>query len=66
MKDMSKRYSRLMAIWIGPKLYVFMYDPGDVNIVLKKSVIEKADEYQLLRPWLGNGSLLSSGTNDGV
>lgn len=63
MRDIaiSKKYPRMMAIWLGPRLNVLMYDPADLQIVLKETHIEKAKEYKFLSPWLGDGSLLSTG-----
>lgn len=53
-----------MALWIGPQLQVVVYDPRDVEVLLKSSrYLDKADEYRFLKPWLGDSLLLSSGKN---
>lgn len=52
-----------MAIWIGPRLQVVVYDARDVEVLLKSSrTLEKADEYRFLKPWLGDSLLISTGT----
>lgn len=52
----------MVGLRLGPKFVVFMFDPGDIETVLKNTKqVEKANEYRFLRPWLGDGVLLSSG-----
>ncbi|XP_075973040.1 cytochrome P450 4g15 [Anticarsia gemmatalis] len=52
----------VVKIWIGPRLLVFLYDPRDVELILSSHVhIDKADEYSLFKPWLGDGLLISTG-----
>lgn len=54
----------IAKIWIGPRLLVFLYDPRDVELILSSHVhIDKAEEYRLFKPWLGNGLLISTGNN---
>lgn len=53
----------MVALWIGPKLHVVLFDPRDVEVILRSKFVEKADEYQVLKPWLGESLLLSSGTS---
>ncbi|KAK5643675.1 hypothetical protein RI129_007520 [Pyrocoelia pectoralis] len=51
------------AVWIGPKLLIFLTDPRDVEIILSSHVhIDKAREYRFFQPWLGNGLLISTGS----
>ncbi|XP_055300649.1 cytochrome P450 4g15-like [Sitodiplosis mosellana] len=60
--ELSKVYTNLARIWIGPKLIVFLTHPKDVEIILGSHVhIDKSDEYRFFKPWLGNGLLISSG-----
>lgn len=60
--ELSKQYTNVGRIWIGPKLVVFLTHPADVEIILGSHVhIDKADEYRFFKPWLGNGLLISSG-----
>lgn len=54
-----------MALWIGPRLQVAVYDARDIEVLLKSSrTLEKADEYKFLKPWLGESLLISSGKNN--
>lgn len=48
-------------MWLGPKLHVAVYDPDDVEAILRHRHTEKADEYKYLKPWLGESILLSTG-----
>lgn len=60
--ELSKVYTNLARIWIGPKLIVFLTHPKDVEIILGSHVhIDKSDEYRFFEPWLGNGLLISTG-----
>lgn len=58
----SYEFTRIVRLWIGPKLIVFLTDPQDVEIILSSSVyIDKSTEYKFFEPWLGNGLLISTG-----
>lgn len=60
--ELSKVYTNVARVWIGPKLIVFLTNPKDVEIILGSHVhIDKSDEYRFFKPWLGNGLLISSG-----
>lgn len=62
MFQFTQKYQRLFGLWLGPKLVVAIYDPRDAEIVFRSTkIVEKADEYNLLRPWLGDSILLSTG-----
>ncbi|KAF5284528.1 hypothetical protein FQR65_LT13513 [Abscondita terminalis] len=55
-------HDRVIKVWIGPKLLVFLIDPKDVEIILSSHVyIDKSAEYSFFEPWLGNGLLISTG-----
>ncbi|KAF5302921.1 hypothetical protein FQA39_LY02101 [Lamprigera yunnana] len=55
-------FDRVIKMWIGPKLLVFLFDPKDVEIILSSHVyIDKSSEYTFFKPWLGNGLLISTG-----
>lgn len=59
---LSKEYTDVVRIWIGPKLLIFLTHPADVEIILSSHVhIDKSDEYRFFKPWLGEGLLISSG-----
>lgn len=60
--EMSKQYTNVARVWIGPKLHVFITHPSDVEIILgSQTHIDKSDEYRFFKPWLGNGLLISTG-----
>ena len=61
LRDIFTLYTRLVAIWLGPKLHVALFDAHDVEVVLRSRAIEKAEEYKFLKPWLGESLLLSRG-----
>ncbi|KAL1506368.1 hypothetical protein ABEB36_005743 [Hypothenemus hampei] len=55
-------YGRVVKLWIGPRLLIFLIDPRDVELILSSHVhIDKSPEYRLFQPWLGDGLLISSG-----
>lgn len=61
-KSMSFEKEGIVKMWIGPRLAVFLFDPRDVELILSSHVhIDKALEYKLFEPWLGNGLLISTG-----
>ncbi|KAB0799097.1 hypothetical protein PPYR_06977 [Photinus pyralis] len=54
--------SSVVNVWVGPKQYIFLTDPRDVEVILGSNVhINKSSEYDLFKPWLGNGLLISNG-----
>ncbi|KAF5284526.1 hypothetical protein FQR65_LT13511 [Abscondita terminalis] len=58
------QYDRVIRVWICSRPYVILTDPRDAEIILNSNIhIEKADEYKLFKPWLGNGLLISKGHN---
>ncbi|KAK9870275.1 hypothetical protein WA026_006362 [Henosepilachna vigintioctopunctata] len=58
----SKNLGRVLKVWIGHKLMVFLMDPDDIELVLSSHEhIDKAEEYRLFEPWFGNGLLISTG-----
>jgi cytochrome P450 family 4 len=60
--DRGIGFEKVIKVWIGPKLIVFLIDPNDVEVILSSHVhIDKAPEYRLFEPWLGNGLLISTG-----
>lgn len=51
-----------VKIWIGPRPFVFLTDPRDIEVILGSHVhIDKSPDYRLFEPWLGNGLLISTG-----
>ncbi|KAI2474037.1 cytochrome P450 4g15 [Diabrotica virgifera virgifera] len=58
----SFEFGKVVKIWVGPKLLIFLTDPRDVEIILSSHVhIDKASEYRFFKPWLGDGLLISTG-----
>ncbi|KAK4886657.1 hypothetical protein RN001_002928 [Aquatica leii] len=58
----THNFDNVMKIWVGPKLFIFLTDPRDVEVILSSHVhIDKSNEYRLFEPWLGNGLLISTG-----
>ncbi|XP_020293219.1 cytochrome P450 4C1-like [Pseudomyrmex gracilis] len=52
----------ICIFWVGHIPTLCLYDPNLIQIVLSNNVhIEKPDEVLLLREWLGNGLLTSTG-----
>jgi len=55
-------FAGVIKMWAGPQLIVFLADPSDVELILSSHEhIDKADEYRMFKPWLGNGLLISTG-----
>lgn len=58
---LNKKYKRMLALWMGPKLTVLIFNAKDAEAILKAKGTFKAEEYQFLRPWLGESILISEG-----
>jgi cytochrome P450 family 4 len=57
-----KEYGSVMGFYFGSKVIVLLSDPHDIEIILSSSVhIDKAEEYRLFKPWLGDGLLITKG-----
>ncbi|NP_001351145.1 cytochrome P450 4g15-like [Halyomorpha halys] len=55
-------YGDVVKMWVGPRLLVFLTNPADIELILSSHVhIDKAPEYRLFEPWLGDGLLISTG-----
>ncbi|XP_046820407.1 cytochrome P450 4g15-like [Vespa crabro] len=55
-------YGPTVRAFFGSKLFVFLTDPRDVEIILSSHVhITKSPEYRFFKPWLGDGLLISNG-----
>lgn len=58
----SFTFGSVVKAWAGPRLIVFLTDPRDIELILSSHVhIDKSPEYQLFKPWLGDGLLISTG-----
>lgn len=62
LRDANKTNTGLVGLWVGPKLVVLLFDPHDIEVVMKmKKNVAKADDYEFLKPWLGDGAIVNSG-----
>lgn len=65
LKELLKKYmagEKIFKIWLGPELNVLIFDTKDIKTVLSGfEHLDKAGEYDMLKPWLNEGLLLSSG-----
>lgn len=60
--EYAQTYTSVTRVWMGPKLYIFLTEPDDVEVILNSHVhIDKADDYRFFAPWLGEGLLISTG-----
>ncbi|BES91752.1 cytochrome P450 [Nesidiocoris tenuis] len=61
-KQVITGYDRLGAVWLMGLPGAFVNSPEDIEVVLSSmKYIEKGQEYNLIRPWLQEGLLVSSG-----
>ncbi|KAK2585109.1 hypothetical protein KPH14_008620 [Odynerus spinipes] len=55
-------YGNVTRAFLGTKLFVFLVEPRDIEIILSSHVhINKSPEYRFFKPWLGDGLLISTG-----
>ncbi|XP_063537245.1 cytochrome P450 4c3-like [Cydia strobilella] len=52
--NLAFKHKGTVKIWLGPKLYVALANPEDVQVVLD-NCLDKDVVYRFLRPWLGYG-----------
>uniref|UniRef100_A0A182QL51 Cytochrome P450 n=1 Tax=Anopheles farauti TaxID=69004 RepID=A0A182QL51_9DIPT len=56
------QYGKCLRVWLGTQLIVLVTDPKDIEVLLSSpKYIDKSSEYDFIRPWLGEGLLISSG-----
>ncbi|XP_053669358.1 cytochrome P450 4d1-like [Anopheles marshallii] len=56
------QYGKCLRVWLGTQLIVLVTDPKDIEVLLSSpKYIEKSSEYDFIRPWLGEGLLISRG-----
>jgi cytochrome P450 family 4 len=59
---LSDKFGRVVRGWAGWRLIIFLLDPSDVEVILNSQAhIDKSEEYDFFKPWLGNGLLISTG-----
>ncbi|KAL6262605.1 hypothetical protein P5V15_005399 [Pogonomyrmex californicus] len=61
--DLMKQYKNgIYGYWLGNKAFVNIYHPDYLEAIFPSTVnITKGEPYDMLRPWLGNGLLTSTG-----
>lgn len=60
--EFAETYGCVVKGWIFNRLFVFLMDPRDIELILGSQVhLEKAAEYRFFKPWLGDGLLISKG-----
>lgn len=61
-EKLTKEYGGLFRVFLGSKLFVVLTNPKDVEALLSShTLIEKSEEYDFMRAWLGTGLLTSTG-----
>ncbi|XP_035890500.1 cytochrome P450 10-like [Anopheles stephensi] len=56
------QYGKCLRVWLGTQLIVLVTDPKDIEVLLSSpKYIDKSGEYDFIRPWLGEGLLISRG-----
>ncbi|EEB11101.1 cytochrome P450, putative [Pediculus humanus corporis] len=60
--ELGEAYGSVVKGVLGGKLYIFLSDPRDIEIILSShTYIDKSPEYKFFKPWLGDGLLISTG-----
>ncbi|XP_031767124.2 cytochrome P450 4C1-like [Galleria mellonella] len=60
--SLSKRFNGIYRFYTYPFRYINIYNPEDIEIVLSSTkFIKKSRLYDIIKPWLADGLLLSSG-----
>ncbi|XP_011871719.1 PREDICTED: cytochrome P450 4C1-like [Vollenhovia emeryi] len=62
LRAMNNHKEGIFVQWVGSKPFIVVYKPEYLEPIFPSTVnITKGDPYNLLRPWLGNGLLTSTG-----
>ncbi|KAJ8937565.1 hypothetical protein NQ318_000106 [Aromia moschata] len=57
---LQNEYGSLYKLWLGPRLHLMMSKPEYLEHLLNSNIhLAKSDGYDLFRPWLGDGLLVS-------
>lgn len=57
-----KKYGHFNRILLGPKIIIFVGEPEDVEAMLiHGKTIEKSEEYEYTKDWIGEGLITSTG-----
>lgn len=56
------KYGTFYKLWLGPRLHLMIANPEYLEELLTSNVhLSKSDGYNLFKPWLGDGLLVSTG-----
>lgn len=62
VRSLLQKHGRFFRIWMMDSLMIMAFDPKDVEVILSSTnLITKADDYDFMKPWLGEGLLTSTG-----
>ncbi|XP_058456059.1 cytochrome P450 4d1-like [Malaya genurostris] len=62
LQRMKAKYGKCFRLWIGSDLTIVLTDAKKVEILLSsQKFLDKAGQYDFIRPWLGDGLLTSTG-----
>lgn len=60
--ELVKKYGHTLKILLGPKVLILVGDPKDIAAILTAGAsIEKSEEYEYTKDWIGEGLITSSG-----
>ncbi|EFA01323.1 cytochrome P450 4BR3 [Tribolium castaneum] len=61
--NLQDKYGTVVKVWLGPRLHLLITKPEMVEFFLNSTVhLNKSDGYDLFKPWLGDGLLVSTGS----
>ncbi|XP_073828059.1 cytochrome P450 311a1 [Musca autumnalis] len=56
-----EKYRHSFRLWLGPQLWVFLHSPQETRDALNDATLKRADSFQMLNVFIGNGLLISEG-----
>lgn len=60
--ELFYKYGAFTRILLGPKIIISFGDPEDIEVLLSKgSSIDKSEEYDYTKDWIGEGLITSTG-----
>lgn len=60
--NLVKTYGKTLKFWLGPKLFIVLTEPNDVEVALNDMrLIEKGEAYSVMEPWFKEGLMNSPG-----
>lgn len=60
--DLPVKYGNIFKVFLASKVVIVLTAPQEVEALLSSlTLIEKADEYEPIKEWLGDGLLISTG-----